>query len=127
MAHHGSWKRLGDGSLLTEDADEGLGHIVPASTYNKVFAALLGLTVVTVLAATMHFGAFNLAIAISIAVLKASLVILFFMHVRWEGVLIWTIVLYPVIVLILLFLGTLGDLSVKTFVEPMKNAQSYSK
>ncbi|MDD2943883.1 MAG: cytochrome C oxidase subunit IV family protein [bacterium] len=127
MAHHGSWKRLGDGSLLTEDADEGLGHIVPTSTYNKVFTALLCLTILTVLAATMHFGAFNLAIAIAIAVLKASLVVLFFMHVRWEGVLIWTIVLYPIIVLILLFLGTLGDLTVKTYVEPLKNAQTFYK
>ena len=40
-AGHGTWKRLGDGSLPTEEQDEGLGHIVPVSTYNAVFLSLL--------------------------------------------------------------------------------------
>jgi cytochrome c oxidase subunit 4 len=53
-------------------------------TYAKVLAALLALTVLTVTAAGIDFGPYNTVIALVIATLKASLVALFFMHLRYD-------------------------------------------
>jgi cytochrome c oxidase subunit 4 len=55
-------------------------------TYSAVLAALLVLTVITVLAAGVHFGSpsVNVIVALVIASVKASLVALFFMHLRYD-------------------------------------------
>jgi cytochrome c oxidase subunit 4 len=57
-----------------------------AKTYSAVFAALLALTVVTVAAAGVNFGApsVNVVVALVIASVKASLVALFFMHLKYD-------------------------------------------
>ncbi|MHC5005586.1 MAG: cytochrome C oxidase subunit IV family protein, partial [Planctomycetota bacterium] len=62
----------------------GVGHIVPVRYLVATGLALLVLTVVTVWIAQFHFGAANIFVALAIAVLKASLVVLFFMHLRWD-------------------------------------------
>jgi cytochrome c oxidase subunit IV len=59
-------------------------HIVPVATYLLVFAALMLGTLMTVWAAGNDFGAFNTVVALGIAVTKATLVILFFMHVKYS-------------------------------------------
>lgn len=63
-----------------------LGHVLPVRVLVGVFGALLFLTVITVLAAQVHFGSkeINLAIAMLIATVKASLVVLYFMHIRYD-------------------------------------------
>ena len=61
-----------------------IGHIVPLKTLFAVFVALTLLTVLTVAASEVNFGEFNLVIALCIAVVKASLVVLFFMHLLWD-------------------------------------------
>jgi cytochrome c oxidase subunit 4 len=67
-------------------------HISPHSTYLWVFAALVVLTIVTVLTAARHLGPFNDVVALGIALTKASLVVLFFMHVKYSSRLIKLIV-----------------------------------
>src|SRR4051812_9293074 len=60
------------------------GHISPKSTYYAVFGALLLGTALTVAAAFVDFPAqMNFPIALAIAITKATLVILFFMHVKY--------------------------------------------
>ncbi|MGE5571238.1 MAG: cytochrome C oxidase subunit IV family protein [Rhodospirillales bacterium] len=59
-------------------------HGNAAKTYGKVLGVLITLTVITVLAAGIDFGAGNVVIALAIATLKASLVALFFMHLLHE-------------------------------------------
>jgi cytochrome c oxidase subunit IV len=59
-------------------------HVVPISLYIVIFLSLMVLTALTVFAATKDFGPGNTIIAVSIAALKATLVILFFMHVRYN-------------------------------------------
>ncbi len=59
-------------------------HAVPLRVLAQVFGALLILTVLTVVLANYHFGPFDLWIAMGIATLKALLVALFFMHLRWD-------------------------------------------
>ena len=60
------------------------GHapVTPVSTYVTVFAVLLVCTGLTYLAAGQEFGAFNTPIALTIAVVKATSVVWFFMGVR---------------------------------------------
>jgi cytochrome c oxidase subunit 4 len=61
-----------------------LGHVVPVWLLAAVFAALIALTGLTVTAAQIDLGNLNLYIALGIAALKASLVVLFFMHLYWD-------------------------------------------
>ncbi len=62
-----------------------MSHISPTSTYFAVFGTLMVLTAATVGAAFVHIGALNFPIAIGIAVTKATVVILFFMHVKYSS------------------------------------------
>jgi cytochrome c oxidase subunit 4 len=64
---------------MSSEAHEGA-----VKTYGKVLGALITLTVITVLAAGIDFGAGNVVIALVIATVKASLVALFFMHLLHE-------------------------------------------
>ena len=84
-------------------------HIVPRSTYFLVFGALIVLTAVTVIAANFDFGAMNDVVAMTIAVTKMMLVLLFFMHVRYSSRLIWVIVASMFFWLLILLSLTLTD------------------
>ena len=61
------------------------GHISPKSTVLRDLRRLDGLTVVTVAVAFVNLGAFNFPVAIGIAITKATLVILFFMHAKYSS------------------------------------------
>lgn len=76
MAHHAH----------DEHGDHGLAHVASLQILAGVLGALLVLTVVTVLAAKVDFGSrsLNLGIAMAIATVKATLVILFFMHLKYD-------------------------------------------
>lgn len=64
----------------------GVGHVVPVWILAAVFGALMILTVLTVGATLVDLGsAGNVLIALGIAVVKAALVMLFFMHLRWDS------------------------------------------
>ena len=84
-------------------------HIVPRTTYFAVFGALLVGTAITVVAANIDFGRMNDVIAMTIAVTKMMLVLLFFMHVRYSSRLIWVIVASMFFWLLILLLLTLTD------------------
>jgi cytochrome c oxidase subunit 4 len=59
-------------------------HVVPWKTYLWVWIVLMTLMAITALLSTIDLGAWNTPIALSIAVAKAILVILFFMHIKYE-------------------------------------------
>jgi cytochrome c oxidase subunit 4 len=69
-------------------------HIVSRKIYFLIFGALMALTALTVLAAQVSFGneAVGTVIALTIAVTKAVLVVLFFMHVRYSSRLTWVVI-----------------------------------
>ena len=93
-------------------------HIVPRSTYFVIFAALLVGTAVTVFAATIDFGPMNDLIAMTIAVTKMSLVLLYFMHVRYSSRLIWVIVASMFFWLVIMLLLTLADYGSRDWFGP---------
>lgn len=66
--------------------DHGLAHVASVKTLAGTGGALLLLTIITVLATKVDFGSssINLAVAMVIAVFKATLVVLFFMHLRYD-------------------------------------------
>ncbi len=58
-------------------------HVVPLKTYFTVFAALMVFTAITVAVAFLDLGPANNVVMLSIAVVKATLVVMFFMHVKY--------------------------------------------
>jgi cytochrome c oxidase subunit 4 len=63
-------------------------HIVTPLVYAIVFVSLLVGTAITVVAAYIDLGIFNPVVALAIACTKAVIVILFFMHVKYQSKLI---------------------------------------
>jgi cytochrome c oxidase subunit IV len=66
-------------------------HVAPVRLYIGVFLALLAGTGLTVVVAFYDLGALNNIVMLTIACIKALLVILFFMHVRWSSRLTWVV------------------------------------
>jgi cytochrome c oxidase subunit IV len=83
--------------------------IVPRHIYYWVYAALLALTLLTVGVAYLDLGPFNIVVALGIAICKAVLVMLFFMHLRYSTQLTWIIAGAGVIWLAHLLIFTLSD------------------
>jgi cytochrome c oxidase subunit 4 len=69
--------------VAVPDRKDQMTHpVAPVRTYVAVFLVLITLTITTVAVSKIDMGEFNFIIAITIAVIKAVLVILFFMHVK---------------------------------------------
>ena len=99
------------------------GHISPKPTYYAIFGALMVLTAVTVTVAFVNLGVLNFPVALAIAILKATLVVLFFMHVKYSSKLTKLVVGSAFFFLIILFALTLTDyLSRGWFVSPRGTA-----
>jgi cytochrome c oxidase subunit 4 len=68
-------------------------HVIPARTNYTVFGALMALLVATVVVAYIplphQYRAFHLVSAMTIATIKAVLIVLYFMHVRYSSKLTW--------------------------------------
>ena len=85
-------------------------HVIPIKTYLCVFSALIALTILTVTLAAQDFGELNIIIAIAIASVKASLVFLWFMHLKYDEVTNRVIVLVSLFTVMLLGLFTAGHI-----------------
>jgi cytochrome c oxidase subunit 4 len=84
-------------------------HIVPLRTYYLVFLTLIVCTAITVAVSFVDLGRFNVLAALGIAILKATLVVLFFMHVKYSGKLTWVVVAGSLFWLGILIVMTAGD------------------
>ena len=84
-------------------------HASSAFTYSLVFGGLLVLTATTVLVAHVDLGPFHTFAAVAIAVAKASLVVLFFMHALESDKLVHLIILGALLWLAILLGFTLCD------------------
>lgn len=78
-------------------------------TYIIVWIALLILTGTTWAVSYVNLGLGNVAVALLIASVKAALVALYFMHLRFENKLVWAFALTPLFFLGLIIFGTLAD------------------
>jgi len=84
-------------------------HVVSWRVYLAVFAALVVLTGVTVLVTGFDFGPLNLIVALGVAVAKASLVVLYFMHARYSPRLTGVVIASSIAFFIILVFLTLTD------------------
>jgi len=85
------------------------GHVAPKSMYYLVFLALLVGTGLTVAVAFVDLGTMNNVLMLGIAMTKALLVVLFFMHVRWSSRLTWVVVASGIFWLLIMFTLTMTD------------------
>jgi cytochrome c oxidase subunit 4 len=93
--------------------------IVSRKTYVGVFAALLALTATTVAASFVNLGPFNPGVALTIAGLKAALVVIYFMHVRYSSGLTKVFVAGGIFWLGVLLVLTMSDVLTRNWLPPM--------
>ena len=85
-------------------------HIVPVRVYITIFMVLVVGTALTVMAAFVDFPwRLNTIVALTIATIKATFVVLYFMHVRYSSRLIWVIVAAALFWMAILFAFTFSD------------------
>lgn len=99
----------------------GFGHVVPYRVLMYICVTLVVLTGITIYASRLDFGAaaINITIAMVIASIKASLVVLWFMHLKYENVVTWIYILFPIVLLALLIGFSLGDEFLRIIPEAM--------
>lgn len=85
------------------------GHIVTPVQYTMVYGTLLVFTALTVIAAEFDLGVLNPIVALGIASFKAVVVILFFMHVKYQSRLIKMTVISGFFTFLVLITMTLSD------------------
>jgi cytochrome c oxidase subunit 4 len=90
-------------------------HIVPIPVYLGVFIALVIGTLVTWQVSLIDLGRLNAIVALTIAVCKATLVVLFFMHVKYSTKLTKLVVICGVFWLLILLTVTEADLLTRTW------------
>jgi cytochrome c oxidase subunit IV len=84
-------------------------YIVPTRTYYGIFAVLIACTLLTWRVAYFDLGPLNTVVALAIAVFKATLVVLFFMHVKYSTRLTWAVVLGGLFWFGIMITLTMGD------------------
>jgi cytochrome c oxidase subunit 4 len=84
-------------------------HVVPQRLYFQIFAVLIILTFITVGVAYLDLEPLNNIVALSIAITKTVLVILYFMHVRYSSHLTWVFIGAGFFWLLILLAFTLSD------------------
>ena len=84
-------------------------HILPIRTYLQTFAALLGLLGAAVVAAFLPLGPLHLTVTLLIAAVKAVVIMLIFMHLKFSNRLIWAFALGAFVWLALMITLTLCD------------------
>jgi cytochrome c oxidase subunit 4 len=84
-------------------------HIIPVRTYLLVFALLMVLLAVTVTVSLFDLGMLNLFVALSIATVKAGLIMAYFMHLRYSSKLIWIFAGLGFFGLVIMILIAMGD------------------
>lgn len=86
-----------------------MSHVVPVGLYVGIWATLMVCTGLTVFAASVDLGIFNIVVALVIATLKGTLVVLFFMHLRYSTKLTMVTVVAAIFFLIILFSLSMTD------------------
>jgi cytochrome c oxidase subunit IV len=95
-------------------------HVLPIRVYLGVWIGLLVLTFITVKTSYYNFGIMNLIVAMGVATLKASLVVLFFMHLKYDEKFNAVIFVASLTFLSIFFVLTLADTMERGKVDPLE-------
>jgi cytochrome c oxidase subunit 4 len=93
-------------------------HVSPVRTYAGILLALLVLTAITVWVGFKELGALNDVVALGVAITKATLVVLFFMHVKYAGKLVKVVVIAAFFWLLIIFGLTILDYATRSDMMP---------
>jgi cytochrome c oxidase subunit 4 len=94
------------------------GHVSSIKSYVAIFLALMALTAVTIIVAYINLGPWNKVVALGIASFKATLVVLYFMHVKYASRMTKLIVVTGFFFLFILFAETMVDYGSRSWVNP---------
>ena len=94
------------------------GHVISPRFYLLIFGTLLVLTLMTTAIAYVDLGPLNPFVALAIACVKATLVVLFFMHVKYSSRLVWIAAASGFFWLHILFAETLMDYLTRGLLAP---------
>ena len=84
-------------------------QVIPLRVYYLIFATLILMTLITVEVAFWNLGLLTFWVALSIASFKATLVVLYFMHVRYAHQVVWLFAAAGFVFLAILLVLTLND------------------
>ena len=101
-------------------------HVLPKKLYFMVFLALVVLTAITTVVAFIDLGPFNTVVALAIAVIKGSLVVLFFMHLKYQTGMTRVVILAALLWLAVLIGITMSDVFTRHWTEKGKAWQQSS-
>ena len=104
----------------SRQSDHGGQHIVPVKVYVGVFLTLLVMTAITTLVSGIDLGPWNTVVALGIAVFKATLVVLFFMHVKYSPRLTAIVIAGGIFWLLILLVLTLSDFMSRAWLPVFK-------
>jgi cytochrome c oxidase subunit 4 len=93
-----------------------MAHVASKASYITIFLTLMILTGVTVGAAFINLGVFNASVALGIATFKATLVVLYFMHVKYSSRLTKLVVMSGLFFLAILLTLTMVDYAARGWV-----------
>ena len=106
-------------------ADDGHvhAHVSSVKFYVGILAILIMFTLLTVAVASIHLGPLNLAVAIAIASMKATLVVMFFMHLRYDNSSTRTIVICSLMFIGVFFAYTMNDTDTRAELDDAQGSQ----
>ncbi len=99
-------------------------HIVSPIVYIVIFVSLMLGTAITIWAAFQNFGKFNIVIALAIATIKATLVVLYFMHARYSPKRTQLVIVCSVFWLAIMLALTLADYDTRPHEGRLASANS---
>jgi len=97
-------------------------HIVSPKIYGAIFLSLMVGTYITVVAAFKDLGQWNIVVALTIATIKASLVVLYFMHARYSPKRTHLVIICAVFWLAIMLALTLTDYQQRPILGPMSHS-----
>jgi len=116
MTHHHD-------SHTEADSNHEGGHVIPTATFVKVLITLFILTAITVGVAQINLGPWNILVAMLVASIKATLVILIFMHGLYENKIVGMYIVIPFVLLAIMISGIFLDNPFRIIPEPVKVEQ----
>ncbi|MGM0577289.1 MAG: cytochrome C oxidase subunit IV family protein [Myxococcota bacterium] len=103
------------------------GHVTPMSTYWKVFGALLVLTALTVGVSFANLGAASIYVAMVVAIVKASLVVAYFMHLKGDDKFLSFAFFSTLLFVGIFFALTFADIATRGAVNPDWGVKGWMK
>jgi cytochrome c oxidase subunit IV len=105
---------------MEERAHEHVPHVLSAKSYLLVWAALLGLTAITVAVSYVDFGGWNLVISLAVATTKAALVAAVFMHLAYGRKFNAVVFALALVFLVIMFAFTFADTRTRGMADPIE-------